>query len=74
MKNSLLVGLLCSLLLLGCDQKIPYRHAEGKIYGTFYHISYESAEDLQQEVHQEMELVNVSFLSFRGSIGTKVIV
>lgn len=64
MKNSLLVGLLCSLLLLGCDQKIPYRHAEGKIYGTFYHISYESAEDLQQEVHQEMELVNVSLSMF----------
>lgn len=52
------------MLMLGCEKRVQYRYTEGKIYGTFYHISYESASDLQQEIREEMESVNASLSMF----------
>lgn len=48
----------------GCTETVKYQHAEGKIYGTFYHISYAYSEDLRQQIRQEMEAVNASLSMF----------
>lgn len=65
MKCSLLLGLvMVGMLSGGCGRKVEYQYTEGKIYGTFYHISYAYPEDLQAEVRQEMERVNVSLSMF----------
>lgn len=52
------------MLMVGCEKRVQYRYTEGKIYGTFYHISYESASDLQREIREEMESVNASLSMF----------
>lgn len=48
----------------GCKEHIVYQYAEGKIYGTFYHISYASPTNLNKELHDEMERVNASLSMF----------
>ena len=52
------------LLLEGCSNTLKYQHAEGKIYGTFYHISYASSEDLNSGIIERMESVNISLSMF----------
>lgn len=47
-----------------CETKKTYQYTEGKIYGTFYHITYNYSEDLQKEIHTEMEQVNTSLSMF----------
>lgn len=63
MKNAVVV-LMCLWGLTGCRQPVSYRYAEGKIYGTFYHISYASSRDLHRELRERMETVNVSLSMF----------
>lgn len=64
-KHNLLIGvLILGVILGGCNSPVEYKYAEGKIYGTYYHISYLSSEDLQSEIHREMELVNASLSMF----------
>ena len=48
----------------GCTPVQQYRYTEGKIYGTFYHISYASDEDLKEEILRQMESVNASLSMF----------
>lgn len=52
------------IIFSGCGRSVNYRYTEGKIYGTFYHISYASAEDLQTEIREQMESVNTSLSMF----------
>lgn len=61
----ILLGMMVSLF--GCSQKQEYNYMEGKIYGTYYHISYESAEDLQTDITEQMESVNASLSMFNPS-------
>lgn len=65
MKRYLILEILIlGILLCGCEQKRTYQYTEGGIYGTFYHISYAAAEDLQAEIREQMELVNESLSMF----------
>lgn len=65
MRYNLLLGIIVLGILFGnCERKTVYQHAEGKMYGTFYHISYASDEDMQAELHREMDLVNASLSMF----------
>lgn len=53
----------------GCTPAQQYRYAEGKIFGTFYHVSYASGEDLKEEIRRQMESVNASLSMFNpGSV------
>ncbi len=63
MKNAVVL-LICLWGLTGCRQSVVYRYAEGKIYGTFYHISYASSGDLHREIRERMEAVNASLSMF----------
>lgn len=64
MKSIVLGIIIAGILLVGCKSRKQYQYAEGKIYGTFYHISYESDQDLYREIRNEMELVNESLSMF----------
>lgn len=66
MKKYVLACILAGVLLGGisCKQGVTYQYTEGKIYGTFFHISYTASEDLGCEVREEMEKVNASLSMF----------
>lgn len=65
MRNFFVLGItMLVLLLISCRQKTEYQYAEGKIYGTYYHISYEAAKDLQAEIQEQLERVNASLSMF----------
>lgn len=59
--------LILGCLLVACLPKLEYRYAEGKIYGTYYHISYEASRDMNEELRQEMNRVNESLSMFNRS-------
>lgn len=65
MKCLFVLGVVIAGMVLGsCDHKTEYQYTEGKIYGTFYHISYDYPADLQTEIRQELERVNASLSMF----------
>ncbi|MDD6783298.1 MAG: FAD:protein FMN transferase [Prevotellaceae bacterium] len=45
----------------------PYRKTEGKIFGTFYHITYRSSAILDTEVLDCLEKVDASMSAFNGN-------
>lgn len=60
------------LLLVSCNKEV-FQRTEGGIYGTSYHISYQSEQDLTQEIRQEMERVNASLSMFNpNSVVAKI--
>lgn len=58
----LLIGTLC----FACQESKEYRYAEGAVYGTYYHISYQYPLDLQVQLREEMERVNASLSMFNA--------
>lgn len=64
--------LIITSVLTGCRQK-EYQVTEGSIYGTLYHVSYQSPVDLNAELRQEMERVNASLSMFnKNSVIAKI--
>lgn len=59
-------GMVWGILLLagGCARQPEYRQMEGKVYGTYYHISYQSEKDWEPELKAAMERVNASLSMF----------
>ena len=56
--------IICGLVLvMGCQPNV-YRFTEGSVYGTIYHVSYQSEADYAVEIRQEMERVNQSLSMF----------
>lgn len=51
------------MVLVGCSD-MRYYFTEGRVYGTTYHVSYESARDYDVEIRSEMERVNSSLSMF----------
>jgi len=42
----------------------PYQHNEGAVFGTFYHLTYQSRENLQAEVEEALKGVDASLSMF----------
>ena len=63
MKISIITAMMATLLLCSCHNA-EYRHIEGAAWGTTYHITYRSAEDLSPNVQQMIELVNSTLSPF----------
>lgn len=42
----------------------PFQHDEGAVFGTFYHISYQSRENLKTEIEAELQKVDNSLSMF----------
>ena len=52
---------------------MPYQHNTGQIFGTTYHITYQSNKDLHREILQRLQLVDQTFSTFNDeSIISKI--
>ena len=73
MKN-ILVTLLLAFALVSCNHKTPeYRKSVGKIFGTYYAITYQSSEDLSFGMREVMDGVNNSLSTFnKNSVISKI--
>ncbi len=74
-KPATLFLLLLFPLLRGCTTPPSYVFNEGQIYGTVYHIVYESpaGKDLHEEIKQELQALDLVFSTFNpGSEISKV--
>ena len=66
----LIVG---TVLIIMQQHNMPYRTAEGAIFGTYYHITYQSDKDLQAEIDTALHQVDNSLSPFNPhSIITKM--
>lgn len=62
-----------SVIIIRQQHSTPYQHDTGYIFGTVYNVTYQSSDDLQQEIEAEMKKVDMSLSPFnRQSIITRV--
>ena len=62
-----------TVLIIRQQQKLPYVSIQGNIFGTIYHITYQSDKDLQHDIEQALAEVDQSLSPFNPqSIITKV--
>lgn len=66
----LIVG---SIYIIRQQNTMPYQHNTGQIFGTTYHITYQSDKDLHREILQRLQLVVQTFSTFNDeSIISKI--
>lgn len=58
----LIVG---TIIILGKQDRSPYRTNQGMVFGTVYKITYQYVEDLQADIKAELEKVNASLSPFQ---------
>jgi len=60
------VLILFTIALSACNSKTAYIHNEGQVFGTIYHITYESpnSEDLHEGIKQVMDDLNKSLSTY----------
>ena len=57
----LIVG---TVLIVKHQRSMPYQHNKGSVFGTFYSITYQSDEDLQKEIENELKKVDETLSMF----------
>ena len=57
----LIVG---TILIIRQQQPVPYRHCSGRIFGTFYNVTYQYEEDLQKDLEARMQEVDGALSMF----------
>ena len=60
----LLFAIATYLIISRRNEPAPYQHNEGAVFGTFYHLTYQSHEDLQSEVEAALKGVDQSLSMF----------
>ena len=66
----LIVG---SIYIIRQQNTMPYQQNTGQIFGTTYHITYQSNKDLHREILQRLQLVDQTFSTFNDeSIISKI--
>lgn len=66
----LIVG---TIYIIRQQNTMPYQHNTGQIFGTTYHITYQSDKDLHREILQRLQLVDQTFSTFNDeSIISKI--
>lgn len=60
----LLVLIFGTIFIIRQKQDMPYQHDEGFIFGTIYHVTYQSDENLQKEIEEELKKVDQSLSPF----------
>ena len=69
----LLLLIVGTVLIIYQQQNMPYRKCEGPIFGTIYHVTYQSDKDLQGEIEEALKRVDASLSPFNpNSVITKV--
>lgn len=59
---ALLIG---TIIIITRQQNTPYQHNTGTIFGTIYNITYQSNDDLNQEILSELNKVDMSLSTFK---------
>lgn len=54
------------LIITRRNEPAPYQHNEGAVFGTFYHLTYQSRDDLQAEVDTALKRVDGSLSMFNA--------
>ena len=68
LKIAFLVALIVgTVLIIRENSSKTYQRDEGKIFGTFYHITYQSKENLHDEILAELQRVDQSLSMFNDS-------
>ena len=68
LKTAFLVALIVgTVLIIRENSRKTYQRDEGKIFGTFYHITYQSEENLHDEILAELQRVDQSLSMFNDS-------
>ena len=66
----LLVG---TIIIIHQQQSTPYQHDEGEVFGTFYHITYQSDSSMHSSIQAELKKVDDALSMFNaGSVISKI--
>lgn len=69
----LIFAILIVFTLVSCNQRAEYKKSVGKIFGTYYAVTYQSSEDLSSGMREVMDGVNNSLSTFnKNSIISKI--
>ena len=69
----LILATLIVFTLVSCNQRAEYKKSAGKIFGTYYAITYQSSEDLSSGMREVMDGVNNSLSTFnKNSVISKI--
>ena len=60
----LLLLVIGTIWIIRTQNDTPYQEDSGEIFGTFYHITYQSGRDLQPEIEAELRKVDASLSPF----------
>ena len=63
----LVILIIGTVLIIRQQHNTPYQHDEGLIFGTIYHITYQSDENYQKEIEAELNKVDGSLSPFNKS-------
>ena len=53
-----------TVVIVGRQKSVPYQHDEGCIFGTTYHITYQSDDNLKKEIEETLKAVDQEFSMF----------
>lgn len=53
-----------TVVIVGRQKSVPYQHDEGRIFGTTYHIIYQSDDNLKKEIEETLKAVDQEFSMF----------
>lgn len=53
-----------TVVIVGRQKSVPYQHDEGRIFGTTYHITYQSDDNLKKEIEEALKAVDQEFSMF----------
>ena len=69
----LLLLIVGTVLIIRQQQSLPYRTSEGKIFGTYFHITYQADRDLSGEIGKVLQQVDAALSMFnQESIVAKI--
>ena len=57
----LIVG---TVIIVSRQRSTPYHHDKGMVFGTVYHITYQSPQNLQKEIESQLAQVDASLSPF----------
>ncbi len=60
----LLILIIGTVAIIRQQRSTPYQHDEGFVFGTVYHITYQSSDNLKQEIEAELKKVDQSLSPF----------
>lgn len=63
----LILLIIGTIVILQRHGNPPYRHNEGKIFGTFYHATYQCDQDLQEEIEAVLKQIDGSLSPFNDT-------